>query len=69
MTLEDWMGTLLFLFGLALIVIAFLAVIEVVTETSSLMILGFSVLGFVLCVTGFAMARGAVGGMMGRFRG
>lgn len=67
MTIEDWMGSLLFFFGLVLIVIAFLSVIDVSQAVQGLMIAGFSVLGFILCVTGFVMARSAMGGMWERF--
>jgi hypothetical protein len=68
MTIEDWMGLLLFAGGLVLIVIAFLSVIDIIALISSLMAIGFSILGFILCVTGFAMARSAMGGVMSRFR-
>lgn len=69
MLLEDWMGAILFLFGLVLIIMSFLSVIDVIALVEGFMVAGFSVLGFILCVTGFMMARAAMGGMMGRFRG
>jgi hypothetical protein len=68
-TIEDAMGFILFLLGLILIIIAFLAAINVAQAIHGFGIAGFSLFGFILCVTGFAMARSAVGGMFGRFRG
>lgn len=68
MTIEDWMGATLFMLGLFLITVAFLAVINVAALIDGLTIAGFSVFGFILCVTGFVMARTAMGGMMERFR-
>lgn len=68
MPLEDWMGLLLFLLGLLLIVIAFLAVIKIAVLIDGLAIAGFSAFGFILCVTGFTMARTVMGDVMNRFR-
>lgn len=68
MTAEDWMGFLLFMFGLFLIILCFFAVLDIVTIISGLMIVGFSILGFILCVTGYLMARSTVHTVMRRFR-
>jgi hypothetical protein len=68
MTMEDWMGAILFLYGLGLIVIAFVAVLDIVI-IDGLRIVGFSLFGFILCVTGFLMARSVTGGVVGRIRG
>jgi hypothetical protein len=62
------MGFLLFTFGLVLIVLSFLAVLNFTAMIEGLMIGGFLLLGFILCVTGFIMANSVVGGMMERFR-
>ncbi len=68
MTMEDWMGAILFLYGLGLIVIAFVAVLDIVI-IDGVRIVGFSLFGFILCVTGFLMARSVTGGVVGRIRG
>ena len=68
MMLEDWMGAILFLYGLGLIVIAFVAVLDIVV-LDGVRIVGFSLFGFILCVTGFLMARSVTGGVVGRIRG
>jgi hypothetical protein len=68
MTMEDWMGAILFLYGLGLIVIAFVAVLDIVI-IDGVRIVGFSLFGFILCVTGFLMARSVTGGVAGRIRG
>ena len=68
MLVEDLMGAILFLLGLFLITTAFLAVIGLTGVIDGVMIAGFSAFGFVLCVTGFMMARSVMGGMMDRFR-
>lgn len=68
MTIEDWMGSVLFLFGLILITLAFLSAIAVIDLINGMSILGFSLFGFLLCLTGFVMARTVMGGVIGRFR-
>ena len=68
MTMEDWMGAILFLYGLGLILIAFVAVLDIVI-IDGVRIVGFSLFGFILCVTGFLMARSVTGGVVGRIRG
>jgi uncharacterized membrane protein len=68
MLLEDWMGLVLFVFGLILIVMAFLSAINVMNLVGGMTITGFALLGFVLCVTGFFMARTVMGGTFKRFR-
>jgi len=66
--IEDLMGLILFIFGVVLMVVAFLAATGVTEVIQGLTILWFAIFGFILCVTGFLMARSAVGGMMTRFR-
>lgn len=68
MAIEDVMGAILFLLGLFLIFVAFLAAIELTTVITSVGIVGFSAFGFLLCVTGFVMAESVMGGMVDRFR-
>lgn len=68
MVIEDWMGLLLFIFGLILITIAFLAVIDITDLIDGLSVVGFSILGFILCVTGFVMARTVMGDTIQRIR-
>lgn len=68
LAIEDLMGAVLFLVGIFLITIAFLAVIGLTAVIDGAMIAGFSIFGFILCVTGFIMARAVMGGMMDRFR-
>ncbi|MCZ7575197.1 MAG: hypothetical protein M5U01_42145 [Ardenticatenaceae bacterium] len=68
MAIEDLMGLILFIFGVVLMVVAFLAATGVTEVIQGLTILWFAIFGFILCVTGFLMARSAVGGMMTRFR-
>lgn len=68
MTIEDWMGSILFLFGLTLITLAFLSAISVIDLINGMSILGFSLFGFLLCLTGFVMARTVMGGVIGRLR-
>lgn len=67
MAIEDWMGAILFLYGLGLIIIAFLAVLDIFI-IDGLRVVGFSLFGFILCVTGFLMARSVRGGVAKRFR-
>ena len=68
MTVEDWMGGILFLFGLILITLAFLSAIELTSLMAGLSIIGFSAFGFLLCITGFVMARSVMGGFVSRLR-
>ncbi len=68
MTIEDLMGFMLFVTGLILIILAFLAAVQVIATLTGLMVAAYSALGFVLCVTGFVMARSAMGDMVGRFK-
>lgn len=70
MLIEDWMGSILFVFGLILITLGFLSAIQVTSVLTGLnMILAFSFFGFILCLTGFIMARAAMSSFMDRFRG
>lgn len=68
MALEDFMGLILFIFGVVLMVVAFLAAVNATDVIQGFTILWFAIFGFILCVTGFLMARSAVGGVMTRFR-
>lgn len=68
MALEDIMGAILFVFGMVFMIVAFLAVINVTDVIEGFTVVGFFIFGFILCVTGFIMARSAVGGVMNRFR-
>ncbi|MBA3532595.1 MAG: hypothetical protein H0T73_11780 [Ardenticatenales bacterium] len=68
MLIEDFMGLVLFIFGLILITLAFLSAINVMNVIGGMTIIGFSILGFILCITGFVMARTVVDGTMSRFR-
>ena len=68
MTIEDWMGMILFLIGLTLIIIAFAAVLKLTALIEGLTIGGFSAFGFLLCLTGFVMARTVSGTVIERFR-
>lgn len=68
MAIEDIMGIILFIFGVVLMMVAFLAAIDFTDVIQGFTIFWFAIFGFILCVTGFLMARSAVGGMMTRFR-
>lgn len=62
------MGIILFLFGLVLMVIGFSATIGLTNVIQGYTVACFMVFGFVLCVTGFVMARSVTGGAFSRFR-
>ncbi|HYN88549.1 MAG TPA: hypothetical protein VER55_08455 [Ardenticatenaceae bacterium] len=69
MSIEDVMGIILFIFGLVFMLVGFLAAIDYTQLIQGfLSIMSFLIFGFVLCITGFMMARSAMGGMMTRFR-
>lgn len=68
-TLEDLMGMVLFVFGMVLMLIAFLATLGITRIIESYTIACFMLFGFVLCVTGFVMARSVTRGVFGPIRG
>lgn len=65
-TLEDLMGVILFVIGVALLLIGISAELGMTAIITGWKIPGFIVLGFFLCVTGYIMARSATGGFFGR---
>jgi hypothetical protein len=56
------MGLILFIFGVVLMVIAFLATIGITQVIQGWTPIFFTVFGFVLCLTGYVMARANVAG-------
>ncbi|HBY93950.1 MAG: hypothetical protein M5U01_17265 [Ardenticatenaceae bacterium] len=67
-TIEDLMGIVLFVFGLVLMVIGFAATVGLTHMIESYTVACFMVFGFVLCVTGFVMARSVTGEAFGQVR-
>ncbi|MCZ7570386.1 MAG: hypothetical protein M5U01_17615 [Ardenticatenaceae bacterium] len=67
-TLEDLMGVVLFIFGFVLMAIGFSATVGLTHIIRSYTIACFMVFGFLLCVTGFVMARSVTGGALGQIR-
>lgn len=69
MALEDLMGFLLFIFGFILMLVGFVDVLGLINILEGAgQIIGFILFGFVLCVTGFFMARSSIGGMWSRLQ-
>lgn len=69
MAIAAVMGLILFVFGVVLMVIAFLAILGLTQVIQGATIVGFTIFGFILCITGFLMARSTVAGVWNRFRG
>lgn len=69
MTLEDLMGFLLFTFGFILMLLGIVDVLglfDIVPGAGQ--VIGLIIFGFVLCVTGFIMARSTIGDMWTRIQ-
>lgn len=67
-TIEDLMGIVLFVFGLVLMLIAFSATVGLTDAIQSYTVACFMIFGFLLCTTGFVMARSVSGGIFDPFR-
>lgn len=69
MALEDLMGFLLFVFGFLLMVIGIVDVLGLFDILQGAgQIIGFIIFGFLLCVTGFIMARSSFSDMWTRIQ-
>lgn len=56
MSIGTIFGTVLFIFGVVLMGIAFLATVGRTDIISGFTIVGFTLFGFILCITGYVMA-------------